>query len=125
MLLDEIATFLWTALSLTVYKGSMPDTPDEALTVYEYGGFAPVHAMGGADHLMRRPRIQIACRGPIGDYATPRTTADLAYSAMHMSSATLSGTAYFRVEAVDEPFPLERDSNDRWIICCNYEIWKA
>jgi len=125
MLLDEIATFLGTALSLTVYKGSMPDTPDEALTVYEYGGFAPVHAMGAADHLMRRPRIQIACRGPIGDYATPRTTADAAYSAMHMGAATLSAVAYYRVEAVDEPFPLERDSNDRWIICCNYEIWKA
>lgn len=128
MLLDDVATYLATALSLTVgttvFTGQMPDTPDQCVTVHEYGGFAPEHTLG-ADHVMRRPRIQVACRGPIGDYATPRNTADLVYSAMHMGKATLSGTVYYRVEAVDEPFPLERDANNRWIICCNYQVFKA
>lgn len=127
-LLDELGTFLASAMSLTVgtslFLGSMPDAPDTCTTIYEYGGMAPEHTLG-TDHIIRRPRIQVACRGPVGDYATPRTAADTAYSAMHMGTATLSGTAYYRVEAIDEPFPLERDANDRWIIVCNYEVMKA
>ena len=124
-LLTDIATYLQTALSLaTVYTGQMPDTPDACVTVHEYGGFAPVNTMG-TDHQIRRPRIQIACRGAQGDYATPRATADSAYTALHMGGAVLSGTTYYRVEAVDEPFPLERDANNRWIIVANYQVWKA
>jgi hypothetical protein len=37
----------------------------------------------------------------------------------------LSGTVYYRIEAVDEPFPLERDANNRWIIVANYQVWKV
>jgi len=127
MVLDEIGAYLATALSLTVatnlFLGSTPDTPDACVTVFEYGGIGPEHTLG-QDHAIQKPRVQIVCRGASNDYATPRTQAKAAYTAMHFTGQTLSGTRYLRSEAIDEPFPLNRDANSRWLIACNYEIWK-
>lgn len=127
MLLDEVAVYLASALSLTVgeiiFKGSAPESPNACITLYEYGGFSPQHTFG-TDHIITRPHFQAVCRGEPNDYEGPRTQAKAVYTAMHFGRSTLSTVAYFRAEAIDEPFPLERDANGRWLIAINFHIEK-
>jgi hypothetical protein len=128
--LDEIATFVATACGLTVgttvFKGSMPATPDAACCVYEYPGLAPDFVFGSASISTEYPRVQILFRGTRDDYESPRDLAETAYQAIAaVANQSLSSTRYVNIEPLQAPFGLGPDGNGRHRIAFNCQLSKA
>lgn len=130
MTIDEIATFVATACSLTVgttlFKASIPPSPDAAACVYEYPGLAPDYVMGSALISHEYPRVQLVFRGTKGDYETPRTTAETAYRAIAaVANQSLSSTRYLNIMPLQAPFSLGPDENGRPRVAFNCQLAKA
>jgi hypothetical protein len=131
MLLDELALYLQTqglgTVGTTIFKGTLPDQPDACTAVFEYAGlpsektFSPTP--GAA--VEEKPRVQIVCRGIKQDYQTPRTQADAIWKALDgLGNVTMSGTGYLWIEALQSPFLMRRDENERVYIAVNYQVMK-
>ena len=126
--LDEIGTYLETqgvgTQATDLFLRSAPDTPDACVAVLEYGGAPPVPKMGNTPGavILERPRIQVRARA--ATYTAAETKAKAAWSALHWFVGTLSGTVYYKIEALQSPFLLERDENNRFIVGFNCQIEK-
>ena len=125
----DIGTILQTAsvgtlgVSLFVGRG-LPDAPDDAVAVIQYGGAPPVLKMTttvGATH-MERPRFQIVARSL--DYAAAETKARNAWNALHGYAGTVNGTIYGYIQALQSPFYMGLDSNNRCRVAFNVEASK-
>lgn len=129
-LLDDLGTYLAAnvgslTLGTNLFLGRMPDDPDTCVTLYEYSGNDPVNVMGGdAMPPVEQPRVQVATRA--AGYATAH---DLAYTCWTqlegVLNETLTSTLYHRVEALQSPFPLSRDAQDRVVFAQNYQVIKS
>jgi hypothetical protein len=132
MTLDELGTYLAanisgaTALTLgtNLFLGRLPETPDTCVAIYETGGTVPSHTMGGASApVVERSRVQIVVRS--GNYSAGRTLAGDIWDTLEgIADEALTGVRYFRVTAVQSPFPLERDTTDRIIFTQNFDVLK-
>lgn len=127
--LDEVATFVATACSLTVgtnlFKGQLPPLPLVCAAVYEYGGEAPVTTLGTAAIAVEYPRVQVVFRGARLDYSTPRALAETAYRAMAAANhQTITSTRYLAMEPLQAPFSLGMDGNECFRIAFNVRITK-
>lgn len=129
MILDDLGDYLSTGgITGTIYKGFMPNDPDDCVAIYETGGQAPVHAMNGSagQAVLERPRVQIVCRSGEYDYSTARTKAQSVFVLMDgMPTRTLNGVAYKWAAAVHSPFLMGRDEHKRPLIACNFDVSKA
>ena len=141
MLLDDVVTYLdaqsatFAKLSASggnLSKAFMPDAspaPDTLVTLYETGGLAPVHVFstGGTTRYFEQPGLQLISRST--SYATARTNAEAAYiildSVAGQGLPTSSGISYLSIDAVQSPFSLGRDGNDRYLVGCNFQVVKA
>lgn len=128
--IDEIGTYLAAevgslTLGTSLFLGRMPEDPDTCAAIYEYGGESPMSVMGGsAMPPLEQPRIQIASRAT--GYSSARTLALDAWSALELiMDEDLSGVRFHRVQAIQSPFPLERDSKDRVIFAQNFRVMKV
>lgn len=128
-LLDDIGTYLQTevgslTLGTNLFLGRLPDDPDTCVSVYEYGGDAPVNTMGSdAMPPVEQPRIQLLTRA--AGYSSARTLALSCWTAIEsVLNESLSGTRYHRITANQSPFPLERDSQDRVLFAQNFRVQK-
>lgn len=127
MLLDELGTFLQTqgvgTLATDLFTGLLPDAPDAAVAIMEYGGASPVHTLGAGNAKFERPRVQVIVRALT--YTAARTKIESVYKLLEaLVNTTLSSVKYLRVEAVQNPFFLERDANNRVKLACNFQIHK-
>lgn len=95
-----------------------PPTPDDFLTVRQYGGEPPERTKDGAS--IRYPRFQVSARSKSARAAAMR--AESAYQFLHGFSGLMNNTGY-RVRALDEPAPLGRDEDGRERVICNYLAW--
>ena len=127
-MLEEIGTYLAAesmgTLGTDLFLGEMPDAPDTCTAVHEYAGMQPVHFMGvtrGAA-IWEQPRFQVMCRAKA--YATARSKAKDAFNKLDGHSGTLSGTEYGYIRALQSPFLVQKDANDRVLIACNFEVAK-
>lgn len=126
MLLDEMAARL-VALGLTtgyaVSKGSLPATPDAAISLHETGGTATEIAFGG--HAVEGATLQVVVRGQARDYATPRLVIERIYqSALSWGGFVAGGVRYMAVTPLQPPFPRHRDANERVEFACNFLVQK-
>lgn len=137
MILDEIVAYLaaqstdFTRLAGSggnLSAGIMPDAspaPDTIATVYETGGLPVVHTFStdGVNREFEQPRIQIVTRST--DYQTARNLADTAFKLLDgLSDTTLSGTHYMDISAVQSPFSIGRDGNERHLVSVNFDVRK-
>lgn len=109
-----------------IYLGKQPDAPDRCVTVYEYGGAASLHAMssGPGRAVAERPRVQVVVR--TNSYSTGRTKANDVFRLLDgLRERAINGVTYKWAAAIQPPFALGRDENDRQLIACNFEIIKA
>jgi hypothetical protein len=123
----EIVTYLTTSPNLLgpITAGSMPATPDTMGAVYEYGGSQAMAGFSYPGIQHENPSVQVVFRGGPGDYLAPRQKAEAAYRALtQIQAKVLSGTKYLFVSAIQSPFLLTRDDNERVLIACNYSITK-
>ena len=139
MILDDIATLLSSGgigtLGSTgdygIYLGALPPVgtgPEKAVAVYETGGVGPTLAMSGvvgggitAEH----PRIQVVVRtGPFA-YSTGRQKVQDVVRTLHnVGARTVNGVSYFWINAVQSPFSLSRDEQNRELFAVNFDVCK-
>lgn len=108
-------------LGTNLFVGRMPDDPDACVAVYEYGGVAPTNTMGGGAPVLQNPSIQVRVRAT--SYAAAEATANLCFAALEaIIDETINTTRYNRVTAIQSPFPLERDPDDRIVFVQNFDV---
>ena len=132
-ILDDLASYIDTnstafalntnlGKSINLDAGSIPNT---FTSLYETPGLNSEMAFstGGAERVFDRPRVQVLCRST--SYATARARAQTIYDLLdglgNQGLPTSTGTVYLSVVAVQPPFSLGRDSNDRWLVATNYQ----
>jgi hypothetical protein len=120
MLIEAIADYLETEGVATkgtdMFLAVQPDSPDNCLTIYDTGGFAPDNELPIKD-----PTIQVISRAT--DYETAKQEALDVYGELHkLANQTLGDFYIYLIEAMQEPGSIGRDSADRFEISCNYRL---
>lgn len=124
MLLDDIATYLEAnsigTVGTDLFKGDMPETPDNCVALFEYAGEPPEVATD-----IEYPGLQVRVRNT--SYSAARVKIDAVYALLHtLANTTLSGTKYLSIFAVQSsPVPLGRDSSNRVDLAQNYKVTKV
>ena len=111
----------------TLFRGSLPSKPDVCGAVYATGGPPPDVALCVVTTaLLANPTVQLSFRGDKNDYDSPNAIATLAWNAMIAinSGTLLSGTKYYMVRPLQQPFSIGKDELERFRIVCNYLIRK-
>jgi hypothetical protein len=127
MLLDELSAYLGTqgigTVGTDIFNGIIPDSPDALVSLIEYGGVSPVHALGGGNAKWERPQVQVVVRATT--YSAARTKIETIYKLLHkLTNTALSSVLYLMIEAVQSPFFLRRDESTRVLLACNFQISK-
>jgi hypothetical protein len=108
-------------LGTNLFIGRMPDDPNACVAVYEYGGTRPDNTMGGGAPVLQNPSVQVRVRDT--SYASAQTTANLCFVALEaIVDETINTTRYNRVTAIQSPFPLERDPEERIVFVQNFDV---
>jgi len=134
MLLDDIATYLAASstrfgvgISLTV--SIQPAAPGTLTSLYEAGGVSPVHyfSTGAQTREFERPSMQVIARST--SYQVARANIEEVFTLLDgihdRGLPTTTGTHYQSVDAIQSPFPLGRDENERWRLAVNFTITKS
>lgn len=134
---DEVANYLAGAgigMSLSSTSAGIvfgvpfpPEAPDTASCVIEYGGLAPVDAMGASlsPSIFEQPRFQLLCRDKSDNLAACRALANAAYKVLRRFSGAMAGVNYAYVQALGPVFFLKFDENERGYYACNFQARKA
>ena len=134
MIIDDLAAFLvgqgLATLGSDIFLSDLPDAPDSAAVLRTYGGMPPAnlpHSRTFARTLPshEEPRVQIKVRDP--DYQAAELRAyrfDWAF--IGVVDTLLGTTAYKQISALQQPFDMGRDSQQRsqvgFNIACLREI---
>ena len=127
LLHDDIADLLTSGgITTSIYRGFMPEGPDEAVQIVATPGFGPIHAFAPSAGMAveERPTVQIIRRSA----SLRRAFAEMNVIWKMLDGAgdrTINGTRYAWIEALQSPFPLPRDTTDRSEVACNFLISKA
>ena len=133
MILDDVATYLEsnsTRLNRSnLTRGFMPENPSTVATVFETGGYTPIHfySTGTQTRAYERPGLMIHTRST--DQQTARTFAEVVFTILDgvhdRGLPTTTGTHYVEIGAVQSPFLVGRDQNDRYIFSVNFDVTKT
>ena len=135
MILDDVAKYLSTTvtaltLGTNLTKGFMPDSPDTVVTVFETGGYRPTHFLttGVQTRVYENPGIMVHARST--DYQTARNQADSVFTTLdginnRMLPTTSGPRHYVSIDAVQSPFSIGRDKNDRFVFSVNFDVTKT
>ncbi len=139
---DDVAAFLVAqSTAFTLLSGTSGDlgkmvmldhahVDDTFASIYETGGAGSEYAFststGTADTVFERPSFQLLSRSTV--YTTARSRAQTAYTLLDgladRNLPTATGTRYLQITAVQPPFFLQRDDNERYIVSVNFDAWK-
>ena len=126
ILLEDIKQALVTG-GLTagdIFLGQFPSSPDAVIVVLETGGDAPEQVMGGTV-VMEKPTVQVIVRNARYEYAAATVTARTVFTILKFAiQQTINSTVYHKIVAIQQPFPIGVDDNERPQISCNYEVWR-
>lgn len=122
MLLDDIASYLQQQGITDIYKGYMPDQPDNVVVLFEYAGEAPELVMGG-DNTTERPGLQVRVRDK--SYPAGRARIQAVVDALHgLSNVVLGNKRYLLIRANQSPASLGLDGNNRSEFVVNFSVIK-
>lgn len=138
MILEDIANYLTSqgivvpggsvpeqSPAYGVYYGFLPDMPNRAVALFETGGGPPIHthSSGPGNAVMEQPRVQVVVRST--SYAAGRQAIQRIYESLDgFRPRLLGGVRYHWAAAVQAPFLLERDANQRPVFACNFSFMK-
>lgn len=128
-LADDVAAFLAGAglglvAGTNLFLQDVPAQPDALVAVIEYPGRGPVGTHDDPASI-EVPRFQVYARAAQYDAAAARASAEAAYKALRaVTNQTLSGTFYLAIRALQSPFLLHRDENQRVVFAVNFEATK-
>jgi Bacteriophage minor capsid protein len=120
MLLDDVSAYLASNGITDIYKSKMPDEPDSAVCLYEYGGFGPRIAHDGI--AWRNPAIQVVVRDK--SYQTARNQIHSIYFLLFdLLNTEIGATRVLHATPIQEPFNLgAEDSRGRIRLVCNFDM---
>lgn len=128
MITAEISARL-TAQSLVttgfaIYRNVMPDTPDKVIALFETGGIGPETFLGSST-TVESPGLQVRVRGIRQDSDTPRLQIERIYQAViGWGGFTQTGVKYIGFRALQAPFMMGRDANERVEWAVNFLVLK-
>lgn len=104
----------------------MPDLPAISAAIYETGGQSAVHAFasGPGQAVVERPRFQVVVRHT--SYATGRQLMHNIWKRLDgAGDFTVNSTRYLWIAAVQSPFFLKFDDNNRVLFAVNFDCAKV
>jgi hypothetical protein len=136
-MLDDVAAFLiantttftiagTTAGDLSIEQ-ALDSMPDTLVTLYEQPGLGNAYAFSTstshADVVYERPNLQAISRSTSPTVA--RSNIKTVYTQLDgLTDTTMTATRYLEFEAVQAPFQLGRDDNERWLWSLNFNVKK-
>mgnify|MGYP003676338723 FL=1 len=131
-MLTDVGTYLAAAsistadltLGTNLFLGRLPESPDTCVGLVQTAGTAPTNTFGTSYPPLENQGLQTIVRA--ATYATAEALAvDVMKSLASVENETLTSTLYLKIEAQQSPFALDRDSQERLIMSCNFLIAKV
>ena len=131
-MLTDVGTYLAAAsistqdltLGTNLFLGRLPDSPDTCVGLVQTAGVAPTDTFGTSFPPVETQGLQVLSRADA--YVTAEALGVHIFKSLTaVDNQTLTSTLYLKIEATQSPFALERDSQERVVIACNYLIVKA
>lgn len=124
-ILESVGDYLVTnnlgTLGTNLFLGTMPETPDECVAVYENSGSAPAFTMGPGGIVIDYPMLQIVARAGREDYPTARDKAEsIRILLASVLDSTISSVNIMRIEPMGSVNPLGVDSKFRPMVSVNF-----
>ena len=125
MILDDFADCLSSAghgvTGTDLFKSMLPSRPDAVIGLIHYGGLEPVRGMAGSagQALAQIERVQVIVRNP--RYEDAAKLAQDVWFTLDGASRAINGVQYQWISALQSPFFLGRDENNRSLVACNFE----
>jgi hypothetical protein len=124
-ILESIGDYLVTnshgTLGTSIFLGTLPESPDACVAVYENSGSSPAFTMGAGGIRIDYPMIQIICRAGREDYPSARDKADtIRILLASVLETTISGVHIMRIEPMGSINQLGVDPKYRPLISVNF-----
>jgi hypothetical protein len=108
-------------LGTNIFLGTLPDTPDACISVYENAGSSPAFTMGTGGIVIDYPMLQIVCRAGREDYPTARDKAEtIRVLLASVLERTVSGIHIMRIEPMGSVNLLGVDPQYRPLVSVNF-----
>jgi hypothetical protein len=108
-------------LGTNLFLGTLPETPDACVAIYENSGSSPTFTMGAGGIRIDYPMLQIICRAGREDYPTARDKADsIRLLLASVLERTISGVHVMRVEPMGSVNLLGVDPKYRPLVSVNF-----
>lgn len=126
MMLDEIAGYLaengigtWAS---TLFKGSMPETPDDVVCIYENAGKPPEFTFANGV-MAEEPGLQAIARSK--SYSAARAKIESIVQLLSgKSNVSIGGRFYYLIAAAQMPSSLGTDENGRRLVSVNFNVMR-
>jgi hypothetical protein len=108
-------------LGTSIFLGTLPETPDACVAVYENAGSSPTFTMGSGGIQIDYPMLQIIARASREDYPTARDKADtIRILLASVLERTVSGVHIMRIEPMGSVNLLGVDPKYRPLVSVNF-----
>lgn len=105
----------------SLFYGTMPPTPDACGVLIEYEGRGMLRRIVDDGAQTEMPRVQLVYRSTT--YTEGMTAIRTMWALLDAIVNTELGTTFYqRVSAIQPPFYVERDGNDRFLFAANFEV---
>ena len=105
-----------------LFIGTMPDTPDLCVGLYDTGGPPSDEAQSGTHY----PTFQARVRGAVGGYKTAYTMAQSIRDNLHQrANQTYNATRFIYIYASGDILFIGKDDKDRPLFSCNFRTAKT
>ena len=114
--------FASLTLGTNFFYGFLPESPDNAVAIYENSGVSSIFTQGTVNTpAIERPQLQFLVRNT--SYETGIALANSLYLFITaVANQTINSTRYLRVVAISNPSVIERDQSKRIIFTCNFDV---
>jgi hypothetical protein len=124
-ILESVGDYLVTnslgTLGTDLFLGTLPESPDACVAVYENSGTPPSFTMGTGGIVIDYPMLQVICRAGREDYPTARDKADTIRNLLaSVLESTISGVHIMRIEPMGSVNPLGVDPKYRPLVSVNF-----
>lgn len=106
----------------TLFENDLPDTPDNAVGLYEYSGAAPRQVLGNKNPT-ENPRLQVLVRHFDVETAIQRSKL-IMHFLITVNDQELDGVRYVKISAASGPGGLGVDSENRHRYSTNFQVEK-
>ena len=118
---DYLVTNTLGTLGTNLFLGTLPESPDACVAVYENSGTPPSFTMGTGGIVIDYPMLQIICRAGREDYPTARDKAESIRNLLaSVLESTISGVHIMRIEPMGSVNPLGVDPKYRPLVSVNF-----